>query len=308
MSVPAAYIGVILIWTTTPLTIKWSSEGPGFLFAVVSRMCIGTFCLLLLSSALRKPLLWHRSAQMSYAISACSIYGAMLAVYWGAQFIPSGWISVIFGLSPILTAWLASVLLHEKMLTLSKISAMALGVCGLVVLFGSAIELGPDAALGVAAVVSSVLIFSASSVGLKKVGGHLPALTVTTGGLLFALPAYLLTWWFSGAQWPAELPVRSSLSILYLGVIATSFGFVMYFYVLKNMAATRVALITLVTPVLALLLGNSLNGETITIDVWLGTALILAALVLFEWPSFGKRRAPEHAHVELVTPEVAEET
>lgn len=308
MSVPAAYIGVILIWTTTPLTIKWSSEGPGFLFAVVSRMCIGTLCLLLLNSALRKTLLWHRQALLSYVISACSIYGAMMAVYWGAQFIPSGWISVIFGLSPILTAVLANILLHERMLTISRISAMILGFCGLTVLFGSAVELGRDAALGVVAVLCSVLIFSASSVGLKKVGGHLPALMVTTGGLLFALPVYLLTFWLYGTQLPEEFPVRSSLSILYLGVVATSFGFVLYFYVLKNMAATRVALITLITPVLALMLGHGLNGEVISIDVWLGTTLILAALLMFEWPSLGKRRAPTEAHVELVAPDVAEET
>ncbi|HHH47726.1 MAG TPA: EamA family transporter, partial [Gammaproteobacteria bacterium] len=26
MSVPAAYLGVILIWATTPLAIQWSSE------------------------------------------------------------------------------------------------------------------------------------------------------------------------------------------------------------------------------------------------------------------------------------------
>ena len=31
MSVPAAYLGIVLIWSTTPLAIKWSSAGAGFL-------------------------------------------------------------------------------------------------------------------------------------------------------------------------------------------------------------------------------------------------------------------------------------
>ena len=30
MSVPAAFVGVILIWATTPLAIKWSGEGVSF--------------------------------------------------------------------------------------------------------------------------------------------------------------------------------------------------------------------------------------------------------------------------------------
>src|SRR5512139_3832922 len=41
MSVPAAFLGVILIWSTTPLAIKWSAEGGGFLFGVSARMLLG---------------------------------------------------------------------------------------------------------------------------------------------------------------------------------------------------------------------------------------------------------------------------
>ncbi|HLF97561.1 MAG TPA: EamA family transporter, partial [Methylococcaceae bacterium] len=44
MRVPLAYIGVILLWATTPLAIKWSGEGPGFLFGVTGRMAIGAAC------------------------------------------------------------------------------------------------------------------------------------------------------------------------------------------------------------------------------------------------------------------------
>lgn len=34
MSLPAAFVSVILIWSTTPLAIKWSALGVGFSFAV----------------------------------------------------------------------------------------------------------------------------------------------------------------------------------------------------------------------------------------------------------------------------------
>ena len=34
MSVPAAYLAVVLIWSTTPLAVKWSGEGPGFLLGL----------------------------------------------------------------------------------------------------------------------------------------------------------------------------------------------------------------------------------------------------------------------------------
>ncbi len=52
---------------------------------------------------------------------------------------------------------------------------------------------------------------------------------------------------------------------------------------LKNMAASRATLLTLITPVLALLLGHALNNERVGIEVWFGTGMILAGLMSHEW-------------------------
>ncbi|MDH3637661.1 MAG: EamA family transporter, partial [Gammaproteobacteria bacterium] len=90
---------------------------PGYLFGVVSRKVIGTGCVLALTRILRKPIAWDAHALHVYLVSGSAIYGAMLAVYWGAQFIPSGWISIIFGLTPIITTAMAAVWLDEPMLT-----------------------------------------------------------------------------------------------------------------------------------------------------------------------------------------------
>ncbi|HEY5734793.1 MAG TPA: EamA family transporter, partial [Gammaproteobacteria bacterium] len=56
----------------------------------------------------------------------------------------------------------------------------------------------------------------------------------------------------------------------------------LYFYVLKHLSAGHVSLITLVTPVTALLLGAWLNGEIITSQVWAGTLLIMLGLFVHE--------------------------
>ena len=49
MSLPAAYLSVILIWSTTPLAIQWSAQEASFSFAVMARMLVGlAICLVLL--------------------------------------------------------------------------------------------------------------------------------------------------------------------------------------------------------------------------------------------------------------------
>ena len=54
----------------------------------------------------------------------------------------------------------------------------------------------------------------------------------------------------------------------------------------------RVALITLITPVLALLLGILLNGEVVPVRVWFGASLIVLGLSLYQWESLAGALAP----------------
>lgn len=283
MRIYLAYISVVLLWSTTPLAIKWSGEDAGFLFGVTARMAIGALCLLIVLLGMRQGLVWHRKARLTYLAVAVQIYGAMLTVYWAAQFIPSGWISVISGLSPLMTALLAAIWLKERSLTFGKLLSYGFGIGGLMVMFGSALQIGQNAAMGIAGVLVSTFLQSISSVWVKRINGNVPALSQVAGGLLLSLPVYLLTWGNIDGHWPATLSPTSLAAILYLGVIATPVGFTLYYYLLLHQAATRVALITLVSPVLALLLGHAVNNEPLTLKIITGTLLILTALITHQF-------------------------
>ena len=54
-----------------------------------------------------------------------------------------------------------------------------------------------------------------------------------------------------------------------------------YFYLLRHMSVSSVALIPLITPGFALLLGSRLTGEPVSSSLMLGAALILTGLALF---------------------------
>ena len=282
MSIPAAYIGVVLIWGTTPLGIKWSGEGAGYLFGVTGRMVIGVVLALLVLRLMKLPLRWHRRARQTYLVSGLGIFSAMTSVYWSAQFIPSGWISVLYGLSPIVTGLLARLWLDEQGLTLSRGLALLVALTGLGVMFELGLQGGPEALLGLLGVLFSVLCHSASAVWIKRINAGLHGLSITVGGLMVSVPLFLLSWFLQGETWPAEIDNRALGAIVYLGVVGSVLGFALYYYVLKHVETIRVALITLITPVIALLAGQWLNGEVIDARVWVGTALIMLGLVGFE--------------------------
>jgi drug/metabolite transporter (DMT)-like permease len=182
-----------------------------------------------------------------------------------------------------MTALLSALWLKQRTLSLRRLFAYTLGIGGLAIMFESALTLNQYALQGIIGILIAAFLQALSSVWVKRIDAKLPAIQQVAGGLLFSLPLYLGSWYFlEGGQWPEALSVRALLSIVYLGVIATTLGFVLYYYILSVLPAVTVSLITLITPVLSLLLGHWVNHEPLTLKIISGTGLILIALLVHE--------------------------
>lgn len=280
-TLPAAYLAVVALWSTTPLAINWSLAGGGFAFALFLRMLVGLLCAvgILFASGAGFPL--RRGVWTAYLVGGVSLFGTMLGVYWGAQFIHSGLISVVFGLSPLATSVIAALWLGERALTPVKLLGMALALAGLVIVFGRGDDLGgPDAAIGLGAVLLAMFINALGLVGMKRVGGSIPPLAITAGIMLVSLPLFGLAWLLGDTGLPGALPLRSTLAIAYLGVFGSVLGFALYFHLMKHLPAGALAMITVLTPLLALFIGHLLNDETLPPQVWAGAATISLGLYL----------------------------
>jgi drug/metabolite transporter (DMT)-like permease len=291
MSVPAAYLGVILIWSTTPLAIQWSAQGASFSFAVMARMLIGLFFCLLLMRATRTEFPFTPAARQLYATSGLSMFVAMLLTYWGALHIPSGLISVIFGLLPLVTGLFTTLWLSERTLTPLRVAGLGVALAGLWFIFGQPWPGDGRATLGTLAVVAGMMAQAMGLVWIKRLDLRASPLAITTGSLGVAVPCFVLAWAVAdSARLPPDTTLRASAAIVYLGVLGSVVGFTLYYYVIKHLDAGRVALITLITPVSALLLGQTLNAEFIPAHGWAGIVLIGSGLLLYEWQALRQLR------------------
>jgi drug/metabolite transporter (DMT)-like permease len=283
MSLPAAFVSVIIIWSTTPLAIKWSALGAGFSFAVFARMAISVVLCAALLAVLRIRLPLHRRALHSYVASGTSMWGTIALAYWSSQYVSSGMISVLFGLSPLITSLGAMLWLKGESVTASKLAGMLLGLAGLVLVFRGGLGLDEGAMLGLVALFLAVVCQALGLVWIKRVGDDSPPLATTFGSLVVGLPLFFAAWWLADGQWPDALPDRAAAAIIYLGTVGSVLGFMLYYYMIKHWDTGRIALIALITPVLALLLGHGLNNEAVLPQVWFGTAFILLGLGLHSW-------------------------
>lgn len=286
MQLAAAYIAVILIWSTTPLGIVWSADSVSPSLALLMRMSIALVLgsVIILLARIEFP--WGPRALRFYCNSTIGVAGGMFFTYMASRSIPSGMISLVFGFAPILSGVFAQKILGEAKFSLSKKCALVLAFSGLfIVCYGKLfISQGaqPVNYIDMLFILIAVVFFSLSGVMVKSVQISMHPLASTVGTLIISLPIFVLAWWITDGAWvKPEFQLRSLLSIIYLGVIGSLFGFVAYFYVLKRMSATTVSLVTLITPVLAIFLGNQLNGEVVTESLVIGTLCILGGLFLY---------------------------
>src|SRR5690606_17761157 len=114
---------------------------------------------------IRLPL--GRAAMRSYGWSLAGIWAALSLSYMAAMTVPSGLISVLYGLSPMVCAVLAQWLTDEPPLPVYRWMACLLALAGLTVLFMDDVVIRRSMVPGLLMLLLAVLLFSLSAVMVK---------------------------------------------------------------------------------------------------------------------------------------------
>ncbi len=282
MSVPAAYLATIVIWSLTPLGVVMSNETIAPVTAAWMRMAIAAGLGWVLLKALRLELPWHKKALATYGCSVIGIYFAMILTYFAARSVPSGIISVIFALSPLFSGVLAALILKQGALRGMQWVALGVSFSGIWIIFGQS----EPGLLGRWEHLLMLLIaapaFSLSGVLIKKIDAGIHHFSTTVGSLLVSMPLYALSWWVLEGSLPElDWTSRSPVAVVMLALFGSLLGFSAYFYVLHRLSAATVTLITMITPIFALWAGSVWNDEQISAAAYTGSAVVLVGLALY---------------------------
>ncbi len=286
MSIPAAYAAVVIVWSTTPLGVVWSSETVPPVIAALLRMAIAAAVGLLIMKWRGIPLPLNKQAMRLYSCSVLGVFGALLCTYLAAKYISSGLISVIFGLSPLVSGLIAQQLLSDSSFTKMRWLATFVAVAGLLVICSDnlLIEGKNNSASGIILILLAVLLFSTSAVLVKRVSIQIHPFATTVGTLLLSLPLYGISFMLMDVPLVvSDWSMKSVMAIVYLALFGSLLGFVSYFYVLQKLAPSTVALVTLITPVFAIFLGVMLNHEAIKWSLVVGAAFVMLGLAIYHW-------------------------
>lgn len=232
------------------------------------------------------------------------------SVSWAETMVPTGLAALIIAITPlwmVLMEWLRPGGIKPRV---GVFAGIALGLVGIALLIGPA-ALGLDRPLnliGVAIILSASLCWAFGSIYSRH--AQLPESPLLLTGMEMLLGGvFLLGMSVALGQWNnfhfAQVTTVSWLALLYLILIGSLLGFTAYVFLLQVSTPAKVSTYAYVNPVVAVFLGWALNGEQITPNMLIASAVIVAGVAIitfFNTRPQPKRKAPPPFEKERVPP------
>ncbi len=273
-----AYAACTLIWGSTWMAIKFGLDGVPPFFGAGLRFVIAAAVLwtMILVSGRRRTLspAGNKAAWTAALLGFAWNYAL---VYWAETRVASGLVAVLFSLSPLLTTFFAAATGDERP-GLRHVAGAFVGVAGVCLLMWPEKGLAAADPLGLLA---AFLACAGSALNLvlqtRWARGEdawvLNARAMSAGAVLLLLISA-----FAEGGSAVTWTTRNVAALLYLSLAGSVTAFLLLYRLIRALPPSRVSLMTLLFPVVALALGWFVLGEAPTTRGLLGCALILGGV------------------------------
>ena len=281
MKARLVWLILCIIWGSTWLFIKLGLENlPPITFAGIRFVIAGVILYLLIRA--RGIVLpdnrrdWGLLA-LTGVLSFSLNYGL---VFWGEQYISSGLAAVLQATLPAFGLVIAHFHLPGERMTWSKIFGVVIGFLGVAVVFSNQLAIaGGKALAGSVALVLSAFFAAYSNVLVKAYGRRLEPAILSGGQMFFGLiPLLLIGIPLEGNPFRFHWTPMALVALLYLAVVGSVIAFMLYYWLVQHMDVTKTMLISLVTPVVAVVLGMVVLGEDLSWRTIAGGIMIMVGV------------------------------
>ncbi len=192
--------------------------------------------------------------------------------------ISAGFGAILNATAPLFGAVIAYVWLRERLPGL-RIAGLIVGFAGVALLvWGKPAFTVSGDGWAIAAALCAGLSYGIAPNYTRRNLGRVPPLVIATGSqtaaALMLLPLAVMLW-------PQHNPsVGAWAAAIVLGIASTGLAYILYFRLISNVGPTRAIAVTFLVPAFGMLWGALFLGETVTVNMLAGCAVILLGTAL----------------------------
>lgn len=271
-----------LVWGASFLFMKVALDGVSYTQVAWSREILGALTLGIVMLVGRHRLPKDPVIYLHFiVIAATNSVIPHLLFAWAEQHISSGLAAIYNSLTPIATAILVAVVFRVEKLSRGQIVGVALGIVGVIVIIApwQFTEVSGDL-WGQLACIAAAISYGVAIGYLRKYVSHRPIegttiafLNIGTSAVIMLVLSPVL------AFGPVDLTIPVVGSLLLLGALGTGLAYVWQIAVLRAWGPTNVSTVTYLIPVVAVVLGFLVLGETLSWHEPTGAVIVLIGIL-----------------------------
>src|SRR5437588_2442919 len=300
--IPAAWLTLCIVWSSTWLAIKVGlRELPPISFVAI-RFVIATAVLVAVSIGRTRLLPQTRADYFVLAITGVLMFALNYTLlFWGELYVSSGLAAVLQTTIPIFGMLFAHWMLPNEPLRLQKVFGALLAMAGAALICGRLLDFGGVWAFwGGVGIVFGGATAAYSNVLLKARRIEIaPAMLAAWQMIFGTAPLLILGAIVDGSPARFHWSTMSIFCLLYLAIIGSSLTFLLLYWLLPRMSVTNLQTISLITPPGAVMLGWALGGEKFPLWSLLGAGVVLIGV----WMIFRRTKDQTLAQAAVVLPD-----
>lgn len=276
---PALVIAILcVIWGSTWIAIKFGLEDlPPFLFAGM-RFTLATALLVVFMKIQR--IRFPADRRTWKIMLVLGVFQAIdyAAVFWAEQYIDSAVAAILFATMPFFVAMFSYFMLDDHRITWTQLTGITVSFIGVFFIFLRDVGHSRNSVAGDLVILVGSMSGAFISVYAKKHANDIHPVTNTTVQLGFAAASLTLIGLLAEDFRAFHVTPESLGAIVYLAMVGSAVAFVLYMWVIKKTTVMQASVITLCTPIVAILLGWFWRDEDLGGNVLIGTVLILTGV------------------------------
>ena len=269
-----------LIWSSAFFNIKIATYSYGPVTIALLRVFFGAIPVILLCvykkikiEAFTKD--WHWFAMIGFI----NLVVPFFLIAYGVQKVQSNLAAILMASTPLSATVLAHFFTDNEKINLTKILGVLVGFSGIVFLFSDNILINESN------FTSALLILIGST--FYVVGGLLTlkisnkknenvTASILIWGTIFLIPITI----FTEKPWNLNPSIDSTISLVYLGVVATGLAWLLRFRILKTNGLVFQAQVAYLIPIFGIILGYIFLKELITPKVLISVVAVIIGIYL----------------------------
>ncbi len=187
-------------------------------------------------------------------------------VFWAETVISSGLAALLQATIPLFGLLIAHAYLPDEPLTMARLAGVVLGLIGVGIIFSDQLTFGSIWSLwGSLAIIVAAFCAAYSNVLVKARAASFDLTVLVAGQMLCGLvPLLIFGLIKEGNPLKQSWTLNALFSILYLALVGSVVAFMLYYWLVRNMDVTNTQLISLITPVIAVLIGVAFLNEELS--------------------------------------------